>query len=436
MTTKSTFNVHDVCTWSLQSFKAYQEISTRHKPKGYFDNFFGWTKEEAIEAKEFVIRALEEQFGPCGSLPSRNSTMSSKRHLIQKIMVQERPDLFIQRHGPNPPDWFTTDLIYQEPEPDQTYNTKCVTQQFIAHVNNDKSTRKKRRAAILKPDAVEDEDEEGSMQPLNKRSRVSHAARIPTTPSERMFTSSFGVAPRPRKSDFQRFTNRSTSPHDDKKDFGRFAPIEEGKDKTRISSELILYVTRVSIVAQNLILERDRFGLAKNLFDQGILAERRLQELVFGNVLQEKPVFLWYFHQTSNDKPRAVKNRPSAEAAITLLMAHAEETGAEAIQIFDASDRNTASLIPLHEVTREKDFQERESFELEIDNDDDDDDDSVDNNQAERSSRGDSAYGSRDEELQLDEEPIKGEVDSKPTIIHEQERRKPQIESYSESEEE
>ncbi|KEQ98334.1 hypothetical protein AUEXF2481DRAFT_26716 [Aureobasidium subglaciale EXF-2481] len=389
MTTSSIFNAQDVSTWTYQSLKTYVEISNKYKPKAYFRNFFGWTTEEAIEATEFVISAIGEQSGGPGSLPGINAAMSSERHLLQTVMVRNRPDLFVERHGPNPPEWFTTDLIYQKPRPGQSYSMKCVTQQFISSAKVDRHNGKRRRAAGSRADEDDDGDGDESRWPLSKRRHSSQTTGISkrpaTTSSQTMLTSSVASS-RLQSKDVEGLTNGFASPNDDKKELGKFVPTGKVKVKTSFFSKLVLYITRVTIVNQQLILERDHFGLAKNLFDQGVLSESRLQELVFGNGLQDKPVFLWYFHKTSNDKPRAVRSRPSAEAAITLLMAHAEESGAEAIQIFDAPDRDTASLIPAHEVTREKDFRERESFELEIDGENEDDDAA-----SERASRVDSA---------------------------------------------
>ncbi|KAG9813194.1 hypothetical protein KCU68_g20029, partial [Aureobasidium melanogenum] len=183
--------------------------------------------------------------------------------------------------------------------------------------------------------------------------------------------------------------------------------------------------------SSNLVLERDRFGFVDNLFEQGKLVESRIKELVFGNSLDNKPTFLWFFDDTSNDKPRIIRNRPSAEAAIMMLKARAERAQATGIQVFDAPDSDTAALVPVHEVTRKDDFVQRASFELELDDDEDDNEDG----RTEEESKVDSAYGSRDGELRLDHESVKNEVDTKPNITWEKQQQA-NVESESESEEE
>jgi hypothetical protein len=210
---------------------------------------------------------------------------------------------------------------------------------------------------------------------------------------------------------------------------------------------------------QTLVLERDRFGLVNNLFENGQLIEPRIQELVFGNPMDNKPTFLWYFDDTSDDKPRMIRNRPSAEVALVTLIARAEGAEATGVQLFDALDRDTAALVPVHEVNRKDDFVQRVSFELEIDNeindesndneinDESNDDEDVD--EAEKASRVDSAYESRDGELQLDDVTIEGELQLDDVIVKEefesklnitwagqQQQPENKIESDSESEEE
>jgi hypothetical protein len=218
-------------------------------------------------------------------------------------------------------------------------------------------------------------------------------------------------------------------------------------EKKRASNPLglILYITCVTIVDQNLNLERDRFSLVDNLFENGQLIESRIQKLVFGNPQDNKPTFLWFFDDTSGDKPRSIKNRPSAEAAIAILRARAERAEATGIQLFDAPDRDTAALVPVHEATRKDDFVERVSFELEIDNEENDDDED-DMEEAEKASKVDSAYESRDGELQLDDltserEPqlddvaVKEEFGDKPSITWAGQQQENKVESESESDE-
>lgn len=204
-------------------------------------------------------------------------------------------------------------------------------------------------------------------------------------------------------------------------------------------ASLILYITRVTIEDQTLILERDRFGLVDNLFERGRLVESYIQELVFGNPTDNKPTFIWFFDDTSDAEPRMIKNRPSAEAAIHKLIARAEASEAAGIQLFDAADRDTAALVPVHEVNRKDDFVERVQFELEVDDEDEDEDndDHDDLAQAEKASREDSAHEIRDGELQLDNVAVKEESDREPNMIWaEHQQQEEDVGSENESEEE
>jgi uncharacterized membrane protein YvbJ len=102
-------------------------------------------------------------------------------------------------------------------------------------------------------------------------------------------------------------------------------------------------------------------------------------------------------------------------------------------------------LVPVHEATRKDDFVERVSFELEIDNEENDDDED-DMEEAEKASKVDSAYESRDGELQLDDvtserEPqlddvaVKEEFGDKPSITWAGQQQENKVESESESDE-
>jgi hypothetical protein len=190
-------------------------------------------------------------------------------------------------------------------------------------------------------------------------------------------------------------------------------------------------------VDQILVLERDRFGLVDNLFEKGRLIEPYIQELIFDNPVDNKLTFLWFFDKTSDDKPRMIKNRPSAEAAIFLLRARAERTDGTGIQMFDAADLDTAALIPVHEVTRKDDFFQRVSFELEINEEDENDDNDEDDEHMEQESKVNSAYESRDGELQLDDVAVKEEVQGGPNITWAGQQQQPEkkVESESESDE-
>ncbi|TIA60572.1 hypothetical protein D6C77_04047 [Aureobasidium pullulans] len=436
------FSVANVTTWTYQGLKSHAENARSRKPKYYFVNFFGWSAEEYVEAKEYTVAELDKQpFDVEAAFPTAGPK-AKLRHVIQKKLIADRPDLFVDRHGRNPPAWFLPEMISSDPKADQPYHNKNVTQQFIAVMNSHRKAQKRNNSRYNEDDEQEEEDDtidENSRQSRNKRQRTSTTERSTTFP----VLASMSMAPSPST------TAPSSMASELRKPPGRFSTLSSDGTGSRQavtvrrpnrSSGMILYITRVTIDNQHLILERHRYGLVSRLFEEDRLVEARLQELVFGNPIHDKPTSLWFFDNTTNEQLRSITNRPSAEAAIDMLRVYGEQSGATGIQLFDAPDRQTAALVPSHEANRQNDFGEHESYELEIDNEDDGEDGSP-----EQAIRVDSAYDSRDggnlqeEELELDAEALEGEVDLSPKIKREegehQQQQKVSSESESESDE-
>lgn len=361
-------------------------------------------------------------------------------------LVRDRPDLLLNRHGPNPPAWFDAELISRPPPPSHTkpFDMKNVVQQFIS-LSRGRQGRISKHIDRAEEDTdmeqENDDDDDDAYQSLHKRPQTSRLGRI--TPF--LNITSMDTQPSPHntastcQASMDAAPNRGLSSDRGERIYSQVASTSGDRRRVGNSLGLILYITRVVIVDQALVLERDRFGLVENLFDKGRLVEPYFQELVFGNSLYNKPTFLWFFDDTSEDKPRIVNNRPSTEAAIAMLRARAERAGAVGIQLFDAPDHDTAALVPVHEVTRKHDFVQRVSFELEIDdnmygeNNYDDNDDVED---SEKASKVDSGYESRDGELQLDNIVVKEESDREPNITWAgHQRQEDNVGSESESEE-
>ncbi|THW18511.1 hypothetical protein D6D23_07662 [Aureobasidium pullulans] len=412
------FAVTNVTTWTYEALKVYVGQNRSKKPKCYFLSFFGWSYEEYVQAREYTITELETQpFGNTAGFPTAGPK-ARLRHVIQKKLVREHPDLFVERHGSDPPTWFVPEFISAEPISDQPYNSKNVTQQFIAAMNLHRKAQK-RNDFQHNHENDEDEDEDRNDQPQTKRQRTTMTERATPFP----VISSMSMPPSPSATTTGSQASEIGQPFERSKVLNRDR-MGVGQAITSLSqinpSCLILYITRVMIVDQQLLVNRQRFGIVENLFDQNRLDEARLDELLFGYPLDDSPLFLWFFHGSTNDKPRAIRNRPNAEAAIILLKARAVRAGAEAIQLFDALDSDTAGLLPAHEVNRTTDFAEHDSFELEIDDGDDDKDEG-----SEKASRVDSAYGSRDggsfegEKSRLDDEAIAQKTDLDPVIKRE-----------------
>jgi hypothetical protein len=438
------FTEEDVSTWTHKRVKLHIE-SSKNKLKIFYMIFFGWSEEEYKQAKDHTVAELRKHLDLTKKFPT-TGPRAKLRHKVQINLVRDWPELFVDRQGPNPPAWFDVNLISRPPSNAQSFNLKNVVQQFIslarkvAYEHERRVRRLKRDGPTevhVDNDEEDDDDDDDGRQVLSKRPRLSWLGD--TTPSTGITSMSLPSAHSTASSSQ---ANVGAKPPDMGLNFGRnweaysHASVITG-DKKRVGDSLglMLYITRVTIVDQVLILERDRFGLIDNLFERGRLIEPYFQELIFGNLLDNKPTFLWFFDDTSADKPRMIKNRPSAEAAIFMLKSRAERAGATGIQIFDAADRDTAALVPIHEVNREDDFVERVSFELEIDhgNDDEDNDDSE---EAKMASRIGSAYESRDEELQLDDVTVKEETESKPDITWAgQQQQQVDGESSSDSEE-
>jgi hypothetical protein len=420
------FTEEDTSTWTHERVKLHVEDSKK-KLKSFFTNFFGWTEEEYAEARKVTCIEVRKYFDPLKKFPSAGP-QAKLRHTVEMNLIRDWPDLFVNRHGPNPPAWFHAELISRSPSASnlKPFDIKNVVQQFISltrkvvHKHGRRVRRLKhdgRTEVHVDNDEEDDDDDDDGRQVLNKRPRLSWLGD--TTP----FTGITSISlPSPHSTTSSSQANVGAKPPDMGLNFGRdwgaysHATVIPG-DKKRVTNSLglMLYITRVAILDQVLVLERDRFGLVDNLFERGRLIEPYFQELIFGNLLDNKLTFLWFFDDTSVDKPRMIKNRPSAEAAISMLKSRAERAGATGIQIFDAADRDTAALVPIHEVNREDDFVERVSFELEIDHENDEDDND-DSEEAEMASRIDSTYESRDVELQLDDVAVKEETESKPDI--------------------
>ncbi|KAG9690671.1 hypothetical protein KCU95_g8710, partial [Aureobasidium melanogenum] len=426
------FDEEDVSHWTRQNVRAYVE-SSKKKLKAFYLNFFGWSEEEYRQARDCTSAELQIHFDPCKRFPIIGP-QAKFRHTAQINLVRDRPDLFLGRHGPNPPAWFDAELISRSPPYTKSFDMRNVVQQFISFSRGHAHERRRRlkRKNHAEEDADSDEDEV-RCQITNRRPRISRledATPFTTLSSTSMPPTSPATISYPQISGHPKPPGKHPNSSEGSNSSERIATTAGGRSSVSMLG-LILYVTRVTIVDQNLVLERDRFGFVDNLFEQGKLVESRIQELVFGNSLDNKPTFLWFFDDTSNDKPRIIRNRPSAEAAIMMLKARAERAQATGIQVFDAADSDTAALVPVHEVTRRDDFVQRASFELELDDDEDDNEDG----RTEEESKVDSAYGSRDGELRLDHESVKNEVDTKPNITWEKQQQA-HVESESESEEE
>ncbi|KAH0366456.1 hypothetical protein KCU65_g5338, partial [Aureobasidium melanogenum] len=423
------FDQEDVSSWTLQSVKSQVE-SPKKKLKAFYVNFFGWSEEEYKEAKECASDEVHIYFDPCKQFPITGS-QAKLRHTVQTNLVRDRPDLFLNRHGLNPPAWFDAELISRPPPHTKPFDMRNVVQQFISFSRKD--VRKRVQRSNRADDDAESDEDEVRCHISNKRPRISRldeATPFSTGKAMSVPPVSPATISTPQMSGHLNSLGKHPNSSEGSNSSGRTTTTVGARSSRSRLLGLILYITRVTIIDQNLILERDRFGFVDNLFEQGQLVESRIQELVFGNPLDNKPTFLWFFDETSNDKPRIIRNRPSAEAAIVMLKARAERAGATGIQVFDAPDSDTAALIPVHEVTRRDDFVQRASFELELDDDEDDNEDRG----TEKESRVDSAYESRNGELHPDNEIIETEVDIKPNIIWDGQQQA-DVESESESEE-
>jgi hypothetical protein len=437
-TSEMPFTEQDISTWTHKRVKLHIQ-SSKNKLKSFYLNFFGWSGDEYKEAKDHTVAQLREHFDLTKKFPT-TGPQAKLRYTIQTNLVRDWPELFVDRHGPDPPAWFDVDLISRPPSDGDPFNMKNVVQQFISHTRN----FSRHHFANLKrkhhAEYDDDDEENRSDVVLNKQPRTTQPDR-PTPLSIATSTSvPLGLpvgASRFRASGQGKPPGRSLDPReeDSLSDGATYHPATTTRRYSSLS--LVLYIIRVTIVDQTLVLERDRFGIVDNLFERGRLVESYIHELVFGNTLNDKPTFLWYFDDTSDDKPRCIRNRPSAEAAIIMLREQADRAGATGIQLFDAPDCDTAALVPVHEVTRKNDFVQRASFELEIDNEENDDDNDDDREEAEKASKVDSAYESRDGELEMDDITVKEETESGPEITWagQQQQSEKKVESKSESDE-
>jgi hypothetical protein len=437
-----TFNEEDVSSWTYESVKSYVHGSSPRLLKTFFLNFFDWSEDDYVKSRKLTCLEVKKYFDPTKKFPF-NGPQAESRHTVQMNLVQDWPNLFVSRHGPDPPAWFDDELISRPPSSSdpRPFDMKNVVQQFISFTRkavpvSDRPGRRLKRNGRAENHAHNDEEDEDGCRALNKRPRTSWLGSttiLPNTSPTNMRPSLHTMNPRSQANVDAKQPNMGLTSHTYENTYSQVISASGDKKKATNPLGLILYITRVTIIDQALILERDRFGLVENLFERGRLVESYFQELVFGNPLYNKPTFLWFFDDSSEDKPRSINNRPSAEVAISILRDRAEKAGASGIQLFDAPDSDTAALVPVHEVTRKQDFVQRVSFELEIDKGEVDDDDN-DMEEAEKASRVDSGYGSRDGELQLDDVTVKEEIESKPNITWAGQQQENKVESESESE--
>ncbi|KAH0386278.1 hypothetical protein KCU92_g2704, partial [Aureobasidium melanogenum] len=437
------FDEEDVSRWTCHSVRSHVE-SPKKKLKAFYLNFFGWSEEEYREARGHTSDEILKYFDRSKKFPTTGREARS-RHTVQTNLVRDWPGLFVNRHGPNPPAWFDAELVSRPPTDTEIYNMKNVVQQFIALTRNSSHTRQNQSKRKTYADEDDDNDHDNDdnndgnsgNQLRNKQSRTSWLDRTTSFPTitsvpvpPRLPTTGPGCCVGGNRQAHEMYSKSSGQDN-------IFTSTTAGQaSNTRVKSmgSLVLYITRVTIVNQSLHLERDRFALVDNLFENGHLVEPRIHELVFGNPMDNKPTFLWFFDDTSDDEPRSIRNRPSAETAITMLRAWAERLGASGIQIFDAPDYDTAALVPVHEVTRRDKFVQRASFELELEDNGDHDDDKEDDEGAKRGFEADSAYKSRDRDLRHENEAIQETPSSEPN--EQQYQQQVKMESESESEEE
>ncbi|KAG9765954.1 CDC73-domain-containing protein, partial [Aureobasidium melanogenum] len=351
----------DVSRWTYHSVRSHVE-SPKKKLKAFYLNFFGWSEEEYREARGHTSDEILKYFDQSKKFPTTGREARS-RHTVQTNLVRDWPGLFVNRHGPNAPAWFDAELVSRPPTDTEIYNMKNSKRKTYADEDDDN-------------DHDNDDNNDG-----NSGNQQNHL--IPNHHLRTCASTSAYYWPR-----LSRGRQQTALP------LGKPA-IPESK-------------------AWSLHLERDRFALVDNLFENGHLVEPRIHELVFGNPMDNKPTFLWFFDDTSDDEPRSIRNRPSAETAITMLRAWAERLGASGIQIFDAPDYDTAALVPVHEVTRRDKFVQRASFELELEDNGDHDDDKEDDEGAKRGFEADSAYKSRDRDLRRENEAIQETPNSEP----------------------
>lgn len=430
------FNEEKVSTWTHQSVKAHVE-SSRNKLKAFYQNFFGWSAEEYKEAKDHTVAELRKHFDPSKKFPT-TGPQATLRYTVQTNLVQDWPELFVDRHGQNPPAWYDAEVISRPPRDTEPFNMKNVVQQFISHCRNfsrnhdTKQLKRKNRADEDDDDDDDDDGDDGSNRILNRQPRSSRLDKTATFPYITSVPAS-SCPPATSSSSRTKVNKPTLERYSDLREEGnssiRATTRQASNIRVESSPSLVLYITRVTIVGQNLNLERDRFALVDNLFENGQLAELRIHELIFGNPMDDKPTFLWFFDNTSDDKPRSIRNRPSAETAIVMLRARAERLGASGIQLFDAPDHDIAALVPTYEATRKDDFVQRLSFELELNDEDDNEDERVN-----EELRVDSAYETRNGEPQLDNDALRQKTNGEPD--EQQYQQQVKVESESESEEE
>jgi hypothetical protein len=430
MATASTaFNVNNVSTWTYNDLKHSIQSGRNGKRKAFYTSFFAWTQDEYKEASQEVVAELSRHpFDLSMSFPTTGSK-ARYRDVAQRNLLQNRPDLFLDRHGPQPPVWFTLDLIGQDAPAGVPYNSKCVLQQLIGYMNSHASRKTKRNRQVH---IIEDDSDEDDRVGVKKQRGI---APTNATSAPSVTSSAVNI--------FDAMTNVTSGPAstpqniEERLPHAQVTPANTSPDTIRNSQPLFLYIAKLTIVNQVLHLTRNRFCIPSHLFNpsNNHLIEPRLQELIFGNPLDNKPTHLYFFDPTTNGTLRSVRNRPAAEAAIALLTWHAEATNATGIQLFDAPDLDTIGLVPAHEALRTTDFEENVSFELEIDYGDGNGEEAAD-----VASRVDSGHGSRDTgSVQVKGDGFADAIDVKPDIIWDGGQKslnQSESESDSESEEE
>lgn len=291
------FASEDVSTWTHENVKLFVE-SSKHKPKSFYQNFFGWSEEEYKQAKDHAVAELLKHFDPSEMFPTGGSK-AQLRHTAQTTLVRDWPELFVNRHGPDPPAWFSLDLISRSPANLEAYNTKNVVQQFISLTRNLSRTQLRSLKRSKHTTMGEDDDDDDHNDSNNdnnvshKRSQTSRLAQNPPVSivtSKSMLSSPSATLPSSHTAARGSHTSVDMEPPSTGSSFSwsRKAPTQvtatlSSRTKIEKSASLILYITRVTIEDQTLVLERDRFGLVDNLFERGRLMEPYIQELVFGN---------------------------------------------------------------------------------------------------------------------------------------------------------
>lgn len=95
------FDEENTSTWTHENVKLFVE-SSKHKPKSFYRNFFGWSEEEYTEAKDYAITELLKHFDPSEKFPI-GGPKAKLRHTAQATLVRDWPELFVNRVQIHPP---------------------------------------------------------------------------------------------------------------------------------------------------------------------------------------------------------------------------------------------------------------------------------------------------------------------------------------------